>query len=156
MSGLEAIKEAKKRSPETIGILLASSGQEAIVGEEEVYQVVSGDVTSDGLKQLVDNATRQIRLMALAESANDTKADPDMTAEHIVMETSENGSTIISDGTGRLPILDPKKVSAAQSVGARSVDILVLTKDQEFLETIKDSVAWHARSSLREYAEAGR
>ena len=110
MSGLDAIKEAKKRSPETIGILLASSGQEAIVGEEEVYQVVSGDVTSDGLKQLVDNATRQIRLMALAESANDTKADPDMTAEHIVMETSENGSTIISDGTGRLPILDPKKV----------------------------------------------
>ncbi|MEL7186106.1 MAG: TonB family protein [Pseudomonadota bacterium] len=139
MSGLEALKEAKKRSPDTIGILIANSGQEAIVGEEEVFQVVSGDVTSDGLKQLVDNATRQLRLMALAESANDTKADPDLTAEHIVMETSENGSTIISDGTGRLPILDPKKVSAAQSVGSRAVDILVLTKDQEFLETIKDS-----------------
>ncbi len=139
MSGLEALKEAKKRSPDTIGILLAGSGNEAIVGEEEVFQVVHGDVTSDGLKQLVDNATRQMRLMALADSANDTTANPDLTAEHIIMETSENGSTIISDGTGRLPILDPKKVSAAQSVGARAVDVLVLTKDQEFLETIKDS-----------------
>ena len=139
MSGVEALKEAKKRSPDTIGILLAGSGNEAIVGEEEVFQVVHGDVTSDGLKQLVDNATRQLRLMALADSANDTTANPDLTAEHIVMETSENGSTIISDGTGRLPILDPKKVSAAQSVGAKAVDILVLTKDQEFLETIRDS-----------------
>ena len=88
------MKEAKKRSPDTIGILLASSGGEAIVGDEEVFQVVHGDVTSDGLKQLVDNATRQIRLMALAESANDTAANPDMTAEHIIMETSENGSTM--------------------------------------------------------------
>ena len=139
MSGLEALKEAKKRSPDTIGILLAGSGNEAIVGDEEVFQIVHGDVTSDGLKQLVDNATRQLRLMALADSANDTTASPDMMAEHIVMETSENGSTIISDGTGRMPVLDPKKVSAAQSVGARAVDVLVLTKDEEFLETIRDS-----------------
>ena len=139
MSGQEALREAIKRSPETIGILLAGSGGEAIVGDEEVFQVVHGDVTSDGLKQLVDNATQQVRLMALAESANDTAADPDLTSEHIVMETSDNGSTIISDGTGRLPVLDPKKISAAQAVGARSVDVLVLTKDQEFLETIKDS-----------------
>ena len=54
-----------------------------------------------------------MRLMALAESANDTVANVDEPAEHIIMETSENGSTIISDGTGRLPALDPKKVSAA-------------------------------------------
>ena len=142
MSGLDALREAKKRSPDTIGILLAGSKTsdiEALVGEEEVFQVVSGAVTSDGLLKLVDNATRQMRLMALAESANDTTASVDMSAEHIVMETSDNGSTIISDGTGRMPVLDPKKIAAAVSVGSRSVDILVLTKDQEFLETIKDS-----------------
>ncbi len=142
MSGLDALREAKKRSPDTIGILLAGNKTrdiEALVGDEEVFQVVSGTVTGDGLLQLVDSATRQIRLMALAESANDTTADVDHPAEHIIMETSENGSTIISDGTGRMPVLDPKKVSAAASVGSRSVDILVLTKDQEFLETIKDS-----------------
>jgi len=142
MSGLDALREAKKRSPDTIGILLAgnkTSDIEALVGEEEVFQVVSGAVTGDGLLKLVDNATRQMRLMALADSANDTTASVDMSAEHIVMETSENGSTIISDGTGRMPVLDPKKVAEAVSVGSRAVDILVLTKDQEFLQTIKDS-----------------
>ena len=55
-----------------------------------------------------------MRLMALAESANDTAANVDEPAEHIVMETSENGSTIISDGTGRMPALNPEKVSAAR------------------------------------------
>ena len=142
MSGLDALREAKKRSPETIGILLAGeSGRDvqALVGEEEVFQVVTGSVTSEGLSKLVDNATRQMRLMALAGAANDTVASVDEPAEHIVMETSENGSTIISDGTGRMPALDPKKISAAANVGSRSVDILVLTKDQEFLETVKDS-----------------
>ena len=144
MSGVEALREAKKRSPETIGILLAgNSGEsvEALVGDEEVFQVVTGDVTGDGLLTLVDNATQQMRLMALAESANDTTASPDIpaTAEHIVMETADNGSTIISDGTGRMPALNPEKVSAAAAVGAQSVDVLVLTKDQEFLATIKES-----------------
>ena len=142
MSGLEALREARKRSPDTVGILLAGSGDEgleALVGDEEVFQVVRGHVTSDSLLKLVDNATRQMRLMALAESANDTAASPDEPAEHIVMETSENGSTIISDGTGRMPALNPEKVSAAAAVGAQSVDVLVLTKDQEFLTTIRES-----------------
>ena len=143
MSGLEALREAKKRSPETIGILLAGDGDEgieALVGDEEVFQVVRGQVTGDSLLKLVDNATRQMRLMALAESANDTSASPEIsTGEHIIMETSENGSTIISDGTGRMPALNPKKIGAAAAVGARSIDVLVLTKDQEFLATIRES-----------------
>ena len=142
MSGLDALREAKKRSPDTIGILLAGTKTtdiEALVGDEEVFQVVSGAVTGEGLLKLVDNATRQMRLMTLAESANDTAANVDQPAEHIIMETSENGSTIISDGTGRLPVLDPKKIASAANGAARAVDILVLAKDQEFLETIKDS-----------------
>ena len=103
MSGLDALREAKKRSPETIGILLAGNeddGLEALVGDQEVFQIVRGSVTPDSLKSLIDNATRQARLLALADSANDTTASPDEpVAEHIVMETSENGATIISDGT---------------------------------------------------------
>jgi len=86
MSGLEALREAKKRSPETIGILLAGnddSGLEALVGDEEVFQVVRGNVTGDSLLELVDNATRQMRLMALAESANDTAAMVDEPAEQV-------------------------------------------------------------------------
>ena len=142
MSGVEALREAKKRSPETIGILLAGSadsGLEALVSAKEVYQVVRGQVTGESLKKLVDSATQQMRLMALAESANDTAANPDEPAEHIIMETSENGSSIISDGTGRFPALNPQKVSAAAAVGSQSVNVIVLTKDQEFLATIRES-----------------
>ena len=143
MSGLDALREAKKRSPDTIGILLAgdrSEGLEALVGDQEVFQIVRGGITPDALRGLIDDATRQVRLLALADSANDTTADMDHpSAEHIVMETSENGSAVISDGTGRLPILDPKKVSSDVGVGTRSVDVLVLTKDEEFLATVRDS-----------------
>ena len=139
MSGLDALREAKKRSPDTIGILLAGNdddGLEALVSDREVFQIVRGSVTADSISELVENATQQMRLMTLASSANDAAADVDEPAEHIVMETSENGSTIISDGTGRIPILDPSKVSA---VGSHSVDLLVLTRDDDFLSTIKDS-----------------
>ncbi len=165
MSGVEALREAKKRSPDTIGILLAGSAGdsiEALVGDEEVFQVVTGDVTGDGLLQLVDSATQQMRLMALAESANDTTASPDVptTAEHIVMETADNGATIISDGTGRMPALNPEKVSAAAAVGAQSIDVLVLTKDQEFLTTIKESSRGmhtvHYASTLKQADESIR
>ncbi|MDH5213665.1 MAG: hypothetical protein OEY04_05495, partial [Gammaproteobacteria bacterium] len=58
MSGLDALREAKKRSPETIGILLAgrdqSDGLEALVGEKEVFQIVRGDVTPESLRSLID------------------------------------------------------------------------------------------------------
>ena len=139
MSGAEALREAKKRSPETIGILLAAGSDEAFVGERELFQVVRGEVNAENLQQMIDTATQQMRLMALAESANDTTASVDETSEHIVMETAENGSTIISDGTGRMPALDPSRVSAAAAVGSRGVDVLVLTKDEEFLSTVRDS-----------------
>jgi TonB family protein len=143
MSGLEALREAKKRSPETVGILLAGNDDEdleALVGEKEVFQIVRGSVTPDSLRSLIDGVARQARLLALAQSANDTTADLDEPmGEHIVMETSENGSTIISDGTGRMPRLDPKKIAAAVNIGARSVDVLVLTRDDEFLATVKES-----------------
>ena len=143
MSGLEALREAKKRSPDTIGILLAGSAGddlEAVVGDQEVFQIVRGNVTADSLRDLIDNATRQARLMTLAKSANDTSAAMDEpVTEHIVMETSENGSSIISDGTGTMPVLNPDKISASTNVGSAAVDVLVLTKDEEFLTTVRES-----------------
>ena len=54
MSGAEALREAKKRSPETIGILLAGDkdqGLEALVGDKEVFQIVRGGVTPQGRQQ---------------------------------------------------------------------------------------------------------
>lgn len=143
MSGVEALREAKKRSPETIGILLAGNsdeGLEALVGAKEIFKIVRGGISSDDLSKLIDNATQQMRLLALAESANDTAAAPDnLGAEHIVMETSENGSTIISDGTASLPQLDAQKISANKASGADAVEVLILSKDEEFVETIRES-----------------
>lgn len=143
MSGLEALREAKKRSPDTIGILLAGStddGLEALVGDKEVFRVVRGTVSGEAILELVDEATQQMRLMTLAKSANDTAANVDEAApEHIVMETAENGSAIVSDGSERLPALDSGRFSSISAAGSQDVDLLVLTKDREFLATIKES-----------------
>ena len=143
MSGLEALREAKKRSPDTIGILLAGNDGdelEALVGDKEVFQVVRGSITSDAILALVDNATQQVRLTTLAESANDTAANVDEPqSEHIVMETAENGSALITDATGKMRAFAPAGGLAAASIGSRAVDLLVLTKDQDFLGTIKES-----------------
>ncbi|MBT8426899.1 MAG: hypothetical protein KJO02_02595, partial [Erythrobacter sp.] len=144
MSGLEALREAKNRSPDTIGILLAGTdtndGLEALVGPQEVLEIVRGSVEPKALIDLIESANKRARLMALAESANDTSANVDEpVAGHIVMETSENGSTIISDGTGQFKGLKPEKIQITPGAGGRDVDVLVLTKDDEFLATIKDS-----------------
>ena len=142
MSGVEALREAKKRSPETVGILLAGPNDknlEALVGEEEVFQIVRGGISSDELGKLMDNATRQMRLMALAESANDTRANPLDSNEHIIMETGDNGTSIITDATGTVPVLNPQRISAALAKDAQAVDVLVLSKDEQFLATIKES-----------------
>ncbi len=142
MSGLDALREARKRSPDTLGILLAGNdgeGVEALVGANEVFKVVRGGVTPESLRTLIDDATRQARLVELTESANDTTADMDASAEHIVMETSENGSSIITGATGQLPTLDPNSAAPEATVGSRAVDVLVLSKDEEFLSTVRES-----------------
>ncbi len=143
MSGLDALREAKKRSPDTIAILMAgtdtSDGLEALVSEKEVFQIIRGEIAPEALRELVDSATKTARLMALSESANDTSADVDEPGEHIVMETADNGSVIISDGTGQLPVLKPEKVSSQPATAGQQVDVLVLTQDEEFLSTIKES-----------------
>lgn len=144
MSGLDALREAKKRSPDTIGILLAGNEQpdelEALVGAKDVFQIIRGKVEPAALIELIESATKQVRLLALSESANDQRANVDEpVAEHIVMETSEHGAAIISDGTGQFPALNPQKIDIGAGAGSRAVDVLVLTKDEEFLATIKDS-----------------
>ena len=144
MSGLDALREARKRSPDTIGILLAGTdkedGLEALVGDQEVFQIVRGSISPEALLKLVESATQRVRLATLAESANDQAANVDSpVTEHIVMETLENGTAVISDGTGTLPALQPHKIEIAARAGSRAVDLLVMTRDEEFLATIIDS-----------------
>ncbi|MDJ0916459.1 MAG: TonB family protein [Woeseiaceae bacterium] len=142
MSGADALREAKKRSPETIGILIAGENDkqaEALVGDKEIFQVIRGGINPKDITKLIDEATQQMRLMAIAESANDQAAEPaEGTGEHIVMETDDHGSTIISDGTGQHATLNPQKMSESAPVGAKAVAVLVMTKDEAFLESIKE------------------
>ena len=146
MSGVDALREAKKRSPETIAILLAGNdggdGLEALVGDQEVFQIVRGEITPAALEDLIDSATKSVRLLALSEASNDTAAnvdEPHDDSEHIVMETAENGSFIISDGTGTVPVLKPGQVQIAPNAGGQTVEVLVLTQDEEFLATVRES-----------------
>ena len=142
MSGLEALREAKKRSPQTHGILLTNATAdegEAFADNEEAFQIVRGDVTGEALVELVDNASQQMQLPLLSKPANDTTAHDttarvDSGAEHIVMETADDGSSIISQSSVRLRALNVKS-----SATVALVDVLVLTTDAEFLETIRSS-----------------
>ena len=143
MSGAEALREAKKRSPETIGILLAGDSDpeiEALVGDNEIFQVIRGGIDPKHVTKLVEAATQQVKMMTLTNSANDMSAseDDEGTAENIVMETDAFGATIVSDGTGTFAAIDPAKVAENMPVGAQGVGILVMTKDEEFLAAIKE------------------
>ena len=143
MSGLEALREARKRSPDTIGILLAGNdrddGLEALVGDQEVFQIVRGAISPEALRNLIDTATKRIRLLAISESANDQAADVDEPGEHIIMETGEHGRAIITEATGTIPVLQPQRTVVTPNAAGREVDVLVLTKDEEFLQTINES-----------------
>ena len=135
MSGLEALREAKTRSPQTLGILLTDADTDegaALVGDEEIFRIVRGQVTGEELLELVENATQQMQLPLLSISANDTTAHADSAPEHIVMETANDGSSIISQSSVRLRALNPNSFTAAASV-----EVLVLTTDAEFFETIR-------------------
>ncbi|MGB5345609.1 MAG: response regulator, partial [Woeseia sp.] len=154
MSGLEALREAKKRSPDTVGILLAGERDggdlEALVGEQEVFQIVRGPVQPDALLKIVENAARRMRMMTISESANDNVAARSSlldtqsrlraenlgdTGEHIIMETMDNGASVITDATGSMRALNAAR--ANPNSRERSVDVLVLSKDEEFIDTIR-------------------
>lgn len=147
MSGIEALREAKKRSPDTLGILLAGDkgkgDVEALVGEQEVFQIVTGAVQPGVLLQIVENAARRVRMMTISESANDNEAARrpanviNSTGEHIIMETMENGASVITDATGSMSALNPAETDGKPNSRQREVDVLVLSKDQEFLDTIR-------------------
>lgn len=160
MSGLDALREAKKRSPDTIGILLAgkdkSDGLDALVSKKDGFKIYRGEVSPLSILTLVESVinsnTSQIRMLTITESAREQPFDVDsMQSEHIVIETSAHGSTIISDGTANVPVLDPGKIQSSSKMSGRSINVLALTKDMEFLSTIRDSARglhtiYHAES----------
>jgi protein TonB len=143
MSGLDALREAHKRSPETLGILLAGSsdeGLEALVGDGEFFQVVHGEVTVDALKTLIEDAIRQSRLVTMGSAANDPSADVDQPAMgQSIAQTAPDTAATDSDDSDRYPAEESSAAANADRV-ANSIDIVVLTRDEDFLATIRESV----------------
>ena len=149
MSGLDALREAKKRSPETLTILLTGNdmddGLEAQVGEEELFQVVRGALTPDRLIQIIEEATRGVRLAALSISANDKSADFDSSGDELSL--AETGTSLAVQ-TGRHPVPEDNERSSqvealtprkAADTRGQPIDVLVLTQDEEFLKTVRES-----------------
>ncbi|NNL54623.1 MAG: hypothetical protein HKP32_05680, partial [Woeseia sp.] len=157
MSGIETLREAKKRVPDMLGILLAGErgGEdiEALVGEKEVYQVVRGNIATE---ELVDIVASAARMLVLSKSANDNEAvqpelevalrdtDPQFkpqdikpTGEHIILETLDNGAEKVTDASDRAPILKSIPASGNAAATEQSVDVLVLSKDHTFVDTIR-------------------
>lgn len=142
MTGLEALREAKKRSPETIGILLAGSdpddGLEALVGDEEVAEIVRGAISTERLRDLIDAATKRLRLLTISKSANDLAANVDEPVEHVVLETPEHEAPSTGEGGGRLSAIKTAPHATPGAAG-QNIEVLVLTKDEDFLEVILES-----------------
>ncbi len=150
MSGREALREAKRRSPDTIGILLAGDAEDgdgAFVGDEELFYVVRGNVSGESLVRLVDDTARKMRLATLAESANDSRALGG--SPRAQDAAAHSGESLSLTASGRMPALDPSVLK-----NVVPVDVLVLTSDERFRDTVRASSRGlhtvHSAATLRE------
>ncbi len=150
MSGREALREAKRRSPDTIGILLSGDvddGDGAFVGDEELFYVIRGNVSGESLVRLVDDTARKMRMATLSESANDSRAHVE--SPQAQDAAAGTGETVSLTASGRMPALDPSVLKNVDPV-----DVLVLTGDERFRDTVRASSRGlhnvHSAATLRE------
>jgi outer membrane biosynthesis protein TonB/DNA-binding NarL/FixJ family response regulator len=118
----------------------ADEGLEALVGDEEFLQVVRGEVTADALRTLIEDATRQSRLVTLGKAANDASADVDEPAFGRPASPTTPSSKVIAANDGGPDLAQETATAASADRVPDGVNILVLTRDDEFLATIRDSV----------------
>ncbi len=153
MSGIEALREARKRSPETLGILIAPEDMpapevEALVGKDEVFQVIRGLSSPQEMRRIVDEAVHQMKMTALQSSANDQSAGP-RTGSYPVNKPKPPAPPPERPPAPIPPRPNPaaarrrppaKPAPPAQETRSR---LVVLTKDDLFLDTVHQAVAAH-------------
>ncbi|WP_405224420.1 TonB family protein [Lentisalinibacter sediminis] len=157
MSGIEALREARKRSPETLGILIAPEDMsgaeaEALVGSEALFQVIRGIGTPEDMRRVIDEAVDQLRLNTLQDSANDRSAGPrprvSPTAPSREAGPAARRAAPGVEASGTFP-------AAAGTVAA--TELVVLSKDEVFLDTIRQALSprqpVHAVDDLRAAAK---
>jgi len=157
MSGIEALREARKRSPETLGILIApeemsGAEAEALVGSEALFQVIRGIGTPEEMRRVIDEAVDQLRVNTLQDSANDRSAGPRPRVSQTAPPREAGPvrrAAASGDTSGTYP--------AAADAAAAATELVVLSKDEVFLDTIRQALSprqpVHAVDDLRAAAE---
>ncbi|MEL7297129.1 MAG: TonB family protein [Pseudomonadota bacterium] len=148
MTGQEALREAKKRSPQTRGILIANSAMTeddmaALVTVKHLNQILNANVSSAEICAAILHELKLRQTEQLPKPANDHSAGPrEGTASTGSFRT--DSMRVAGDATGSyealkgdIPVLEPGMSAEAQSRAISEVELVVLTNDSSFLKTIR-------------------
>ena len=148
MTGSETLREARRRSPETEGILIASRGTSeneiaTMASSREFAAVLKSTASPRELFQLVAGAARQRRMGELSESANDADHSVDTSISSVTLPAlSDNDQELFvvddeADITGaRAALRSSAAPTAGSPEGEAAAEILVLSRDEAFYHAI--------------------
>ena len=151
MTGSETLREARRRSPETEGILIASRGTSeneiaAMASSREFAAVLKSTASPRELFQLVAGAARQRRMGELSESANDADHSVDTSISSVTLPAlSDNDQELFvvddeADITGARAALRSSTAPTAGSPDGEAIaEILVLSRDEAFYHAISQA-----------------
>ncbi|MEL7310095.1 MAG: TonB family protein [Pseudomonadota bacterium] len=143
MTGQEALKEAKKRSPDTRSILVASqhmtdADRAALVNVRHLNQVLRAESSPEEICAAIHATLRGEKVSSFAIPANDSS--PGLNSQ----STGATGSFAVDmDATGSfqdlsdIPVIEPGNNVDVTAHAISHVEIVVLTNDASFLKTIR-------------------
>ncbi|MEL6216085.1 MAG: response regulator, partial [Pseudomonadota bacterium] len=140
MTGQEALKEAKKRSPDTRSILVASrhmteDDRAALVNVRHLNQVLRAESSPDEICAAIHATLRGETVSALAVPANDSS--PGLNARELASSTTNAASTGSFPALSDIPVIEPSADAEVSAHAISHVEIVVLTNDASFLKTIR-------------------
>ena len=156
MTGQEALKEAKRRSPDTHSILVASAQMTeadcaALVNVRHLNRVLRAQSTPEEICAAIHAVLNNDSPASLPTPANDASAAPEPqpggdTGQFSAVATGSFTATQTS-----IPVLEPGATPEVTSQAISHVEIVVLTNDASFLKTIRAAtgtshVVNHARN----------
>lgn len=146
MSGREALAEASKRSPDTRGILLASprmtsADRAALVSASHLHQVLSARSTPNQICDAVLEVAGMKDSDTLPQPANDHSAGPAPARTPEAARQTSQFATTSGLSPEQIPTLQPGSSPFQPTMDTISkVEVLVLTNDGSFLNTIRAAV----------------
>ena len=156
MTGQEALKEAKRRSPDTHSILVASAQMTeadcaALVNVRHLNRVLRAQSTPDEICAAIHAVLNNDSPASLPTPANDASAAPE---PHPGGDTGQFSAVATGSFTATqtsIPVLEPGATPEVTSQAISHVEIVVLTNDASFLKTIRAAtgtshVVNHARN----------